>query len=128
SALYRDKWDSARSESTYGWETLHRAAARCSNVYDPHRNAHQLERDIDHLLKQIAVQQAQLAGNKKRSKPFQLLPKEVATSKVLDYLEMNEYGDARFFAEAFTNQVCYDHTCSSWYLWHGHHWKEDKTG
>ena len=41
-ALYREKWDSKRSESTYGWETIHKAADLCSIVYDPRRTHRQL--------------------------------------------------------------------------------------
>src|SRR6266702_1458065 len=46
SALYRQKWDTSRSESTYGWETIHKAATLCTVVYDPRRTHRQLERDI----------------------------------------------------------------------------------
>ncbi len=71
--------------------------------------------------------QANRNGNKKR-KSYQLVPKEVPTSRVLTYLGENEYGDARFFAEVFAGQVCYDHTEKEWYLWNGHYWKQDATG
>ncbi len=125
SALYRDKWDSARSESTYGWETLHRAAARCLLVYDPQQSTRQLEQDINQVLQQIATERA---ARKRQGKPYQITPKEVDTEKVLHYLDMNEYGDALFFAAVFSGQVCYDHTESTWYLWNGHHWKKDTTG
>ncbi len=125
SALYRSKWDSARSESTYGWETLHRAAARCRLVYDPQHSTRQLEQDITQVLQQIAQERA---ARKRRGRPYQITPKEVDTDKVLHYLEMNEYGDALFFAAVFSGQVCYDHTDSTWYLWNGHSWKPDLTG
>jgi putative DNA primase/helicase len=127
SALYRDKWDTARSTSTYGWETIHRAASRCNVVYDPTRPMRQLERDIEQVLAQVAHQQAKAQGTRKR-KPHQLTPKEVETARVLSYLDENEYGDARFFAEVFADQVCYDHTDKEWYLWDGHYWKRDETG
>ncbi len=71
--------------------------------------------------------QANRNGNKKR-RSYQLIPKEVPTSRVLMYLDENEYGDARFFAEVFAGQVCYDHTEKEWYLWNGHYWKQDATG
>jgi putative DNA primase/helicase len=125
SALYRDKWDSARSDSTYGWETLHRAAARCRLVYDPQQSARQLEQNISQVLQQIATERT---ARKRQSKPYQLTPKEVDTDQVLRYLGMNEYGDALFFAAVFSGQVCYDHTDGTWYLWNGHHWKPDLTG
>jgi putative DNA primase/helicase len=127
SVLYREKWDTARSESTYGWDTIHKAAAVCTVVYDPRRTHPQLERDIEQVLQQIAQQQPRLNTPRKR-KPYQLTPKEVSTSKVMVYLDMNEYGDALFFAEVFADQVCYDHTAGEWYLWDGHAWKKDATG
>lgn len=96
-------------------------------VYDPQQNKSQLERDIDQLLKQIAQQQASLSKQKKR-KPYQIVPKELPLSKVLEDLEMNEHGDGLFFAEVFAGQVCYDHSTNKWYLWNGHHWKQDETG
>ena len=39
SALYRQKWDAERRDSTYGWETIHKAAAVCTVVYDPRRTS-----------------------------------------------------------------------------------------
>ncbi len=127
SALYRQKWDAERRDSTYGWETIHKAAAVCTVVYDPRRTHSQLERDIEQVLQQIAQHQARLNGVRKR-KPYQLTPGEVPTAKVLEYLDMNEYGDALFFAAVFAGQVCYDHTAREWYLWDGHAWKRDATG
>src|SRR5450759_2537912 len=127
SPLYREKWDTTRSSSTYGQDTIQKAAAVCRVIYDPERSRHQLERDIEQVLHQVEGQQEKLNANKK-SRPYQLTLKEVPVSRVLAYLEENEYGDARFFAEAFAGQVCYDHTDEKWYLWNGHHWKEDLTG
>ncbi len=127
SALYREKWDSARSASTYGQDTILKAAAVCDVVYDPRQNQSQLERDIDHLLERIALQQGKMNTGRK-GKPYQLKPKEVEGSKVLAYLDENEYGDARFFADAFAGQVCYDHDDKEWYLWQGHYWKRDANG
>jgi putative DNA primase/helicase len=126
STLYREKWDTARSTNTYGQDTIQKAAALCRVVYDPERNRKQVERDIDQVFEQVAHQQEKLSTKKR--KPYQLVPKEVPTAKVLRYLEENEYGDARFFAEAFAGQVCYDHTAKEWYLWDGHAWKLDATG
>jgi putative DNA primase/helicase len=126
SALYREKWDTARSQSTYGQDTIHKAAALCRVVYDPERPRHQLERDIEQLLGQAAEQHIRLHANGKR-KAYRLAPKDVAISKVLAYLDENEYGDARFFADVFAGQVCYDHTEKEWYLWNEHHWKRDTT-
>ena len=127
SALYREKWDSRRSESTYGWETIHKATALCSIVYDPRRNHLQLECDIEQVLQQVAQHQARLSATRPH-KPYQLTPREVPTARVLEFLDMNEYGDALFFAAVFADQVCYDHTAGEWYLWDGHAWKRDATG
>jgi putative DNA primase/helicase len=127
SALYRDKWDTARGGSTYGQETIRKAAQKCGVVYDPQRNRRQLDDDIQQLLHHIATHQENLhqhpAG--KKHKPYQLQPRVVSSEKVLDYLEKNEYGDALFFADAFAGQICYDHTNGEWYLWNGHSWKQD---
>ncbi len=63
----------------------------------------------------------------KKHKRYQLTPKEVPISNVLTFLGKNELGDADFFAEVFADQVCYDHSDGKWYLWNGHHWKQDET-
>ena len=126
SALYREKWDTVRSQSTYGQDTIHKAAALCRVIYDPERSRNQLERDMEQVLVQVEGQHTKLTTNKKR-KPSPLVPKEVPISRVFIYLDENEYGDARFFAEVFADQVCYDHTDKEWYLWDGHHWKRDAT-
>ncbi len=126
SALYREKWDTGRSQSTYGQDTIHKAAALCRAIYDPLGSRKQLERDIEQVLVQVEGQQSRLSANKNR-KLSPLIPKEVPISKVFAYLDENEYGDARFFAEVFADQVCYDHTDKEWYLWDGHHWKRDAT-
>ena len=124
SALYREKWDSARSASTYGQDTIQKAATRCDVIYDPKQSQSKQQQDMDHLFGQIATQQDKGKTGQK-SKPYQLKPKEVEVSKILAYLDENEYGDACFFAEAFAGQVCYDHDDKKWYLWQGHHWKKD---
>ena len=43
SALYREKWDSMRGETTYGQMTLEAAAAACDNVYQPEQYSGQNE-------------------------------------------------------------------------------------
>jgi putative DNA primase/helicase len=128
SALYREKWDSARSESTYGWDTLHLAAARCRVVYDPQHSIHHLDRDIQRVTAQTSTERRPGKRERKNGAGYQITPKEVSSDNVLRYLDMNEYGDALFFAEAFAGQVCFDHTDSTWYLWNGHHWRKDLTG
>jgi putative DNA primase/helicase len=47
---------------------------------------------------------------------------------VLDCLGQDEWGDSLLFAHLFRGQVLYDHTETTWYLWNGHHWVEDRTG
>ncbi len=129
SALYRDKWDEQRGETTYGGLTIAKAISWCNVVFNPRHSKQQLEQDIEHLLARIADQRRVLGTVPARGrKPAQLIPKEVPTHKVLAYLDMNEYGDALFFAEVFADQVLYDHSEKDWYLWNGHAWKKDATG
>ena len=79
---------------------------------------------------QLRDEQARRGPGKRRAsaQTCHLVPKELETARVLEYLEMNEYGDALYFAEVFAGQVCYDHTEKEWYLWAGHYWKRDTLG
>jgi len=50
SALYREKWDTVRNgQSTYGQETLRKAAALCRVVYNPGRSYRPWERMYEYL-------------------------------------------------------------------------------
>jgi putative DNA primase/helicase len=132
SALYREKWDEQRGNMTYGERTIAKAIAWCNVVYHPQHRQEQLEREIDALLVRISGYQTTVGNRQDRKAaggpPSSLVPKAVETQRVLEYLDMNEYGDALFFAEAFEDQVCYDYSEREWYLWAGHAWKKDSTG
>ncbi len=128
SACYREKWNSPRGKSTYGRETIRKAVAACQVIYDPSHTAEELKEDLEQL---AAPDYPNVGGPARRGtkrKGPNLSPKELDTRRVLAYLGENEYGDARFFAAAFANQVCYDSTCKEWYVWAGHFWQKDTTG
>ena len=92
-------------------------------------------KEAAHTSEQNAIQDQREASpreDRDRRSPrrlaYPLVPKELPAGKVLEYLSMNEYGDALFFTEVFSGQVCYDHSGKEWYLWHRHHWRPDTTG
>jgi putative DNA primase/helicase len=83
---------------------------------------------IDSLIKEIQ-QNIQGIWTKPRSdRKREFVPHKVELEKIIEYLEMNEYGDGKLFAEAFNGLVCYDHSEKSWYVWREHHWKKDTIG
>jgi putative DNA primase/helicase len=47
------------------------------------------------------------------------------TRRVLEYVRLNEVGDARLFAQEFRDKFAYDHDEKRWYLFHGHCWMPD---
>lgn len=50
------------------------------------------------------------------------------TKSISEYLSDSEYGDAEMFADLFSPNLAYDHSCKKWYIFDKHYWKEDKTG
>lgn len=83
---------------------------------------------IDSLIEEIQ-QNVQGIWTKPRSnEKRQFVPHKVELEKIIEYLDMNEYGDGKLFAEAFNGLVCYDHSEKSWYVWKEHHWRKDTTG
>lgn len=53
--------------------------------------------------------------------------KPLDLTAIIEAESHNEAGDADLFALMFAGQICYDHAARSWFTWHGHYWKEDKT-
>lgn len=45
-----------------------------------------------------------------------------------DYLDRSERGDAELLAILFADQILFDHTEKSWYVWRGAYWEKDRIG
>ena len=83
---------------------------------------------IDNLIEEIEQNIQGIRTKPVSNKKQQFTPHKVALEKIIEYLDMNEYGDGKLFAEAFNGLICYDHSEKSWYVWKEHHWKKDATG
>jgi putative DNA primase/helicase len=128
SALYREKWDSKRGSTTYGALTIEKALSCIGgSSYHPDWGKQEFLHRLNELIR-LTSQFQKKTKHRKRGQRFQLTPKEIEIAQVLDYLAENELGDAKFFADVFEDQVCYDHTAKEWYLWAGHYWRCDTTG
>jgi putative DNA primase/helicase len=121
SGLYRpEKWDrNARSGETYGEGTIRIAIEGCLEGYVP--VPQRIEKNMEETLERAG--RAQKVANGYKPDPIQ-----VPLNKVLEYLDMNEYGDGLLFSEVFNRQICYDHSQRQWYRWNKHYWITDDTG
>ncbi|HET8913437.1 MAG TPA: phage/plasmid primase, P4 family [Ktedonobacteraceae bacterium] len=119
SSLYREKWDERRGQQTYGERTLAQAIAYCDTTYDPSRSEKRLEQQVEHSREAIEGRE-RISGKRRR---YQLQPADISPENVLDYLAMNELGDALLFATCFEGQICYDVSEKGWYSWSGNFWE-----
>ena len=132
SALYREKWDSTRNDTTYGWETIQRAIQRCPEVYTPQQNKVEVLKRIETLL-ETANDYDLIEGESRlelqdmdETQRWYSHPRKVSLHEVLACLHENELGDAQLFCEVFHNQACYDFIEKDWYLWRKHTWQHDQ--
>ena len=132
SALYREKWDSIRNDTTYGGETIQRAIQRCPEVYKPQQNKVEVLKRIETLL-ETANDYDLIEGESRlelqdmnEAQRWVSHPRKVSLHEVLACLHENELGDAQLFCEAFHNQACYDFIEKDWYLWRKHTWHHDQ--
>lgn len=102
SGLMRDKWDRRQSGTTYGAITVQRACAGCGEVYDP-----SVHKD----------------GYAVIIKPTARAPKR--SDKVY---AMTDTGNAERFADAYKDQLRYNHVHRCWYYWDGCKWERDFIG
>src|SRR5690349_6533654 len=104
--------------------TLSKATQLCRVVYEPRATKKRLERQIDLLLEALSSLAQQChSQDAHASKKHQIVPREVEVERVLEFLVMNELGDALLFATCFEGQVCYDASEKKWYVWAGHFWE-----
>lgn len=112
-----DKRDAWSGTSTY------------SPVQEHSSNGNGYHQDpIDSLIEEIQQNIQGIWTKPKSDGKREFVPHKVELKKIIEYLDMNEYGDGKLFAEAFNGLVCYDHSEKSWYVWKEHHWKKDTTG
>ena len=100
SSLMRDKWDSKRDKSTYGRETILKAAREASDMYQP----------IDGFDLKIN----DLTGAKPKLKP-----------KAFSY---DDTGNSGRFLRGFGERVLYSYIHKKWYYYSGKVWVEDDLG
>lgn len=125
SGLYRPKWDEKRGSSTYGELTINRAIQENRNVYSGTNSAAlRVEKELERIF--ASPQNTSWDGDEWAKKSYHLEPKEIADKRVLECLDLNEWGDALLFAEAFEGTVLYDAIEKSWYLWAGQYWRKDQ--
>lgn len=102
SSLMRDKWDSKRKDSTYGADTLNKAIAECTTVYQP----------------------------RKKEEDFQLFVKENDSkeSKKKKYYSYDDTGNAERFVDQNGKNIRYSYTNKNWYYYDEKVWVPDLTG
>lgn len=100
STLMRDKWDSKRENSTYGYETLTKAIRECQDVYQPFT---------------LSISEDALKGSGK--------PKIKQQSYSYD-----DMGNAQRFLAAFGDNVLYSYTNKVWYYYANKYWAVDELG
>jgi len=101
SSLYREKWDSKRADSTYGYQTLMKAINDCSNVFTPQKN------DDD----------------------FNLYVLEDSTRKIeKKFYSYDDTGNAARFTDTFGDVVRYSYIRKNWYFYNGKTWELDQFG
>ena len=47
---------------------------------------------------------------------------------VVEYMRLDEAGDAQLLGALYKDRICYDRLTKKWYFWKGHHWGEDELG
>lgn len=101
SSLYREKWDSKRSDSTYGIDTLNRAIQDCTNVFSP----------------------------QPREDDFQLYVLDQETKEVKNkYYSYDDTGNADRFTDMHGDTLRYSYTRKNWYFYNGKIWTIDNEG
>src|SRR5690625_4073354 len=101
SSLYREKWDSKRADSTYGYQTLMKAINDCSNVFTPQKNDDE----------------------------FNLYVLEDSTKKIeKKFYSYDDTGNAARFTDAFGDVVRYSYIRKNWYFYNGKTWELDQFG
>lgn len=70
---------------------------------------------------ELAVRVGTPAVNISESLPF------AGSEFVWQCFDHDEVGDSELFQSIIGGRALYDHASKSWYLWAGHHWREDKT-
>jgi putative DNA primase/helicase len=135
SALFREKWDSPRNQTTYGCETIQRAIDHCMETYTPRQHRQdeifaRIERLLDkprndELIEGSGMFEFQHANE---SNTWLCQPRKVSLHEILSCLEERELGDAQLFNEAFHNLAWFDFQQQDWYLWRTHTWQRDQAG
>jgi putative DNA primase/helicase len=55
----------------------------------------------------------------------ELLTQSTTETRLSDYLEREQVGDAELFRDRFQDRVLYDRAAKSWYVWRGNFWERD---
>lgn len=105
SGLYRPKWDTKRGVNTYGQNTIGKAIANCSEVYEP----------------KITQDDTTIAlGVFRNGKQKIEFPKNV--------YDMTDTGNAQRFRDKYKGNIRYSFIHKRWYCWTGKVWTFDDTG
>lgn len=103
SSLMRDKWDSKRANSTYGKDTLEKAIADATDVYQPKPKFHY---NLDFL-------------NADQNKP---------APKSLYSFPQNDSGNAERFEQVYQDKFLWNSRDKAWYVYNGGYWAQDDSG
>ncbi len=142
SGLMRDKWDRRQSGSTYGRQTLEKAAASCTNFYQPGT----VTRSEGFS---ISVKDSK-GDNTQPSAPLCPEPKYTGAGRksyivnkclkhneeLISRLELlnplsyhySDRGSSELFADMFRHEVRYNTTARDWLFYDGKVWKTDTGG
>lgn len=101
SSLMRDKWDRKQNNSTYGAETLNKAIADCTNVFNP------TPKDDDFQI-YILDQEVEEVKNK--------------------FYSYDDTGNAERFTDMFGEVLRYSYIRKGWYYYDGKKWVIDQEG
>lgn len=104
SKLYRKKWDSRRSGTTYGAMTINNAIEHCVEVYDPK--------------KQVSDETITIA----------MFNNGEMTAAPTKFYSMTDTGNAQRFKDEFGDILRYSYNRKKWYYWTGKEWLLDDMG
>ncbi len=105
SGLYRKKWDSKRSGTTYGEITIGKACVNCVEVYEPKKY------DDDTALALALFRDGKVGAD---------TPKKS--------YDMTDTGNAHRLFDRFGHVIRYSYNRKKWYYWDGKSWRLDDTG
>lgn len=114
SALYREKWDSRRGDSTYGALTIQKAITATQDAFTPGKHT---SRTNGHSSSPVPTPGPNTGGAADAEEPLTAFT-----------FSLTEAGNAELFAYIYGHTVRFDHRRKRDLIWKGHWWADDSDG